>query len=119
MTEFDSQQFANALVQGALDGKAEQVVLLDVRQLTFLADYFLICNGTSDRHARSVAQHIKDAGDETGMRLNHREGETEARWILLDWGDVVVHVFDAPTREFYRLEELWADAPRVVVDLVA
>ncbi len=112
-------QRALALAQAALDIKAEDLVLLDVANLTLLADYFLICTGTSDRHVRAVAERLDQAARAAGYKLHHREGAGEARWILLDYGEVVVHIFDPKNREYYRLEELWADARRVAVELAA
>lgn len=119
MSDPEAHQRALLLAQAAANLKAEELVLLDVSQLTVLADYFLICNGTSDRHVRSIADRISEAARESGSTKFHSEGLDEGRWILLDYGDVVVHVFDPPTREYYRLEELWGDAPRVAVDLAA
>ncbi|MCC7492094.1 MAG: ribosome silencing factor [Fimbriimonadaceae bacterium] len=110
---------ATGLATAALLGKAEDPVLLDVAGLTLLADYFLICSGTSDRHVRALAERVEDAGRELGDKPLHREGVNEGRWVLIDFGDVVVHLFDAAHREKYRLEDLWHDAPRVAVELPA
>ncbi len=115
MSDSDSQQRALTLANAAIEGKAEDLVLLDVRGLTLLADYFVICGGTSDRHVHAIADRVDDAGRLAGFKPLHREGEAKARWVLLDYGDVVVHIFAATTREYYRLEELWHDAPRVEV----
>ncbi len=119
MADLEATRHADQLAKAALDGKAEDLVLLDLRQLTLLADYFLICTGTSDRHVRALGQRVETAADDCGAQMHHREGVDEGRWVLLDFGDVVVHIFDPQTREYYRLEELWADAPRVDVTLAA
>lgn len=119
MSDLEARHHADVLAKAALDGKAEDLILLDVRQLTLLADYFLICTGTSDRHVKAIGGRVEAAAKEDGERLHHREGLEEGRWALLDYGDVVVHIFDEQTREYYRLEELWADAPRVSLSLAA
>lgn len=119
MTDAEVQQQALGLARAAVDGKAEDLLLLEVASLTTLADYFIICNGSSDRQIRAIADRVEEAAKEMGATLHHREGVEEARWALLDYGDVVVHIFDAATREYYRLEELWADAPRLPVSLAA
>jgi ribosome-associated protein len=107
---------AQVLARAALGGKAEAMVLLDVSVLSSLTDFYLIATGTSDRHVRALADRIAEAGREAGTRVRHREGEREGRWVLLDFGDVVVHLFDPPTREFYDIVQLWADAPRLEVE---
>ena len=117
MSESESAGHAVALAQAALAGKADDLVLIDVSELTLLADYFLILTGMSDRHVRALAERLADDGRERGRKPLSREGERLGRWILLDYGDVVVHIFDPQTREFYNIAQLWADAPRVEVPL--
>jgi ribosome-associated protein len=111
-----SQERAVAMAQAALAGKAQDLILLHVTPLTSLADFFLVCSGNSDRHVRAIAERVEEAGRELGCKPLHREGERSGRWVLLDYGDVVVHVFDPPTREFYDFVQLWADAPRLTVE---
>jgi ribosome-associated protein len=96
----------------AADRKALDVVSLDVRGIVSYADYFLICTGRSDRQARAIHDAIH-AGMKSAYGLLPRrvEGVTESRWILLDYLDVVVHIFTPETREYYRLEQLWGEAP--------
>jgi len=89
------------------------VVAFRVAELLVITDYFLIATGASDRQVGAVAEGIEDALREAGARPIGREGEREQRWILLDYGDFVVHVFRPDEREFYRLEKLWSDAPRL------
>lgn len=117
----DEEAHARALrtAQAALDGKALDVVVLHVGPLTNLCDYFVIATGTSDRHVSAVVERIERQLREHGIRPLHVEGQRLARWVLLDYGDVVVHVFDAETREYYGLEQLWADAARVPVPMAA
>lgn len=89
--------------------RAESVVVLDLRPLTLVADYFVICTSTSRVQMRAVVDHVADALADTGVRAV-REGDETGQWVLLDFGDVVVHVFGPEARAFYRLERLWGDA---------
>ena len=94
--------------------KANHVVILDVSKLLVITDHFLICSGNSDRQVRTIADEVERHLREThSMKPYRREGEREARWILLDYVDFVVHVFQKADREYYDLERLWADAPRL------
>ena len=97
----------------ALDKKAESPVVLDLSKLTNVAHYFVIVHGNSDRHVRAIAHHVIDAMQEKKIKVWHKEGLDTGQWVLLDFGDVIVHVFHAPVREFYSLERLWGDAPQV------
>ena len=102
---------ALTIVHAALDKKAITPVVLDIRQLSSYADYLVVMSGNSERHVRAIAQSIKDA-----LRKEHQlalGSEPGAQWTLLDFGDVVVHIFDEPARDFYRLESFWIDAPRI------
>jgi ribosome-associated protein len=104
-----------AVVEAALDRKAEDVVALDVRKLTPFADTFIIATGTSDRHARSIADAITDAMAKRGEKPLGTEGHEEGRWVLIDLDDVIVHVFQDEVRRKYDLERLWSDAPALDV----
>jgi ribosome-associated protein len=105
------------LVAGAAGAAAEKqahdIVVLDVREVFVLTDYFLIASGSNERQVRTIAEEIQRAAKERGLRPVRREGEREGRWILLDFVDFVAHVFLDEDRQFYELERLWADAPRV------
>ena len=101
------------VADAAYDMKAESVVALDVRELTSYADTFLIATGTSDRHARSIADSIVEALRASGQKPLGVEGYDEGRWVLIDAGDVIVHVFQSDVRDEYDLERLWSDAPNV------
>ena len=89
--------------------------MLDIRGLSIIADYFVICTGTSDRQVRAIAKDIDEQLGKRGLNAIHVEGMADAHWVLLDYGSVIVHVFDPATRDYYRLEKLWAEAPRVLV----
>ena len=99
-----------------LDLKANDVVVLDVRGVTDMTDFFVIASGTSDTHVRSVAEHVLEELRKEGSRAHHVEGVQQGRWVLLDYVDMVVHIFHPPLREFYQLERLWSDAAVVAVD---
>jgi ribosome-associated protein len=99
--------------------KAEDIVVLDVQQLSSVADYFLICSGTSDRQVRAIADAIADELAQHGEKPLALEGYQQGTWVLMDCADLVVHVFDDDTRRFYDLERLWYRAPRVEVPGVA
>jgi ribosome-associated protein len=93
--------------------KAEGVLVLDLRGLSTVTDYFLLCHGTSDRQVQAIADHLLEEMKRRGFRAYGVEGYSEANWILLDYGDLVVHLFYEETRRFYDLERLWAHAPQI------
>ena len=101
---------AGWIIEAAQDKKAVELVALDVRDLTSYADTFVLATGTSDRHARSIADSIREAASLHGEKPLGVEGYEEARWVLIDLGDVIVHVFQPDVRESYDLERLWSDA---------
>lgn len=113
----DAKEKVRRIVAAALDKKADEPVVIQTQGLTDLADFIVICSGTSDRHVKSIADGI----DETLRKLKDKplgiEGQTEGRWVLIDADDVIVHVFHGPVRDFYALEKLWMDAPRFVPDV--
>ncbi len=109
----DAQQFAIEAARIAHGDHAEDVLVLDLRELTSIADFFVICTGTSDRQMRAIVDHIDEFAEKIGEKRYGISGLEASAWILADYIDVVVHVFDAEHREFYDLELLWGDAPRV------
>jgi ribosome-associated protein len=113
LTEIDSREKAVLLCRFALEKKAYDLVLMEVRALTSIADYFIVCSGRSDRQAQSIAQGIEENMRGMGVRPQSVEGAARGQWVLMDFSDVIVHVFYQPVREFYDLEGLWIDAPRV------
>jgi ribosome-associated protein len=106
-----SEEKKNAVVAAAEDKKANYVTEIELRGKTIIADFFIICSGTSNIHIRSVADGIVEAMDKLGVRKNRIEGYNEANWVLLDYGDVIVHVMSEEQRHFYKLETLWAGQP--------
>ena len=97
----------------ALDKKAYDLVLLDVTKHTSVADYFLICTGRSDTQVQAIARHVEENLGAAGVKTLSMEGYPRGQWVLVDFADVVVHVFYQPIREFYDLEGLWMKAPQV------
>ncbi|HEY7428444.1 MAG TPA: ribosome silencing factor [Gemmataceae bacterium] len=97
----------------AAENKGRDVLVLDMRGITPLYDFFVLATGASRRQIHTIAEEIDDAMHEQGDRRLSIEGYESSKWVVQDYGDVVVHVFDDPTRQYYAIEELWADAPRV------
>lgn len=105
---------AKAVARAAWDSKAQDLVVVDVTGRTSYADYIVLCSSLHARHSAALAEHViaaLKAGH--GLRPHHVEGKESGRWVLIDFGDVIVHVFDRTWREHYDLDGLWADAPRV------
>ena len=109
----DLDQTVRRLAAAAAEKKAQDLLALDVHQLTSFTDAFLLATGTSDRHVRSVVDAILEASQEMGSSPLGVEGYDEGRWVLIDLNEVVVHVFQEEVREYYDLERLWADAPTI------
>jgi ribosome-associated protein len=101
--------------RAAIDKKAENVKVLDLSDLSGFTEYFVICSGMSDRQVQAICDSVENEIESAGGELISSEGYGEGRWVLLDFGDVVVHVFLDALREYYDLESLWADAPRVKI----
>ena len=112
MPEISSWERALLLTRFALDKKACDLVVLDVRDHTSIADYFIVCSGRSDRQVQSIAQGIEENAAEAGFKPFAVEGTQRGHWALIDFSDVIVHIFYEPVREFYDLDGLWSHAPR-------
>ncbi len=97
----------------ALAKKAKEILILDVRKLTSIADYFVICSGRSNIHVETIAESIVAKLKDEGIRPLHIEGEKQAQWVLIDYIGTIVHVFYGETRKFYGLEKLWGEGERV------
>ncbi len=108
-----------AIAAKALDNrKGVDISLLEITDVTTLADYFLICTGTSNTHVKSLCDAVEEALDQAGEPAIRREGHRSGTWVLLDYGCLVVHVFTEETRQFYDLERLWSDAKRVDLETI-
>lgn len=99
------------------DKRAEDIIALDMNEVSLVADYFLICHASNERQVQAIARAVKDVMDEQDINVNRIEGFEQARWILVDAGDVVCHIFHKEERGYYNLERLWGDADRVSLDL--
>jgi ribosome-associated protein len=109
----ESRDTANAAALAAASKQADDVVILDVHELIVITDYFVIATGSSDRQVKTIVDEIETALRDRDRKPARREGETDGRWVLLDYVDVVVHVFAEAERVFYDLVRLWLDAPRL------
>ena len=114
--ELNGAEIAEIGAEAALDTRANNVVILDLRGLSSVTDFFVICSGNSDTHVEGIANNIEEKLEEHRAKLWHREGGRRATWILLDYIDAIVHIFTEEVRDFYGLERLWGDAPRVEYD---
>jgi len=110
----EPRELALLAAEAAAEKKAEDLMVIDVAETLVITAYFVLATGRTDRQVRTIADEVeKVLRERAGVKPLGREGERDARWVLLDFGDVVVHVFQPDEREFYRLEKLWSDAPRV------
>jgi len=107
------KQRALQIAHAALERRGEEVLVLDMRGLMTICDFFVICNGRSRLHVEAIAEEIEEEMETKGIRANHCEGIPDASWVILDYLDVVVHIFSPEARKFYDLEGLWGDAPRI------
>jgi len=112
---YDASKIVQLCAEGADSKKAFDILILDLRSITQIADYFVICSGSNTSQVGAIADNIGHTLAQAGIRYSHVEGETDANWVLMDYGDVVVHVFEEQTRAYYSLEKLWGDAPRMPV----
>jgi ribosome-associated protein len=110
-----SRERALECARAALDKKAENVRILDLTQLSGFTEFFVICSGMSDRQVQAIASSVEQHLESQNAELLNFEGFSDGRWVLMDFGDVVVHIFQDALRDYYDLENLWADAPRVAI----
>lgn len=109
MTKMESKVLADKIVEILNDMKAKRIESINIENVTIISDYFIICSGTSTTHNRGIADEIMEKLNKEGLHCKHLEGYETARWILLDYIDVVIHIFHEEDREFYNLERLWKD----------
>ena len=120
ISPLESEQDARAIAMMAAEKKAEDIVVLRVRELVQYTDWFVICSGRSDRQVAAIRDHLKrQTRNNLALRHTSIEGDGTNQWVIIDYGDVVVHIFFDPVREYYQLEGLWADAPQLELDLPA
>ncbi len=114
MKETDTTlEFVRVLVQAAAEKKAENPVILDLRKISSVCDFFLILTGNSQPQIQAIGSVLVETARSLGYKLHHREGQKQGHWLVLDFFSVIVHIFDDETRRFYDLEHLWLDAPRL------
>jgi ribosome-associated protein len=113
----NNKELVQTIAEVSDDKRAENIIALDMNQVSLVADYFLICHGNTERQVQSIARAIKDHVEENGFTINRMEGFEHARWVLIDLGDIICHVFHKEERSYYNLERLWGDATQVTLQI--
>ncbi len=113
MEALDKAHFASDIIR---ERKAIDPVLFNIGEMSSFADYFLIAGGNSSRQVQSISRHLEKRMREKGLKPYGTEGEFEGQWVLMDYGDLIIHIFYQPVREFYDLEGLWVEAPRIEIE---
>lgn len=109
----NEHELLNVVAKAAEDKKAEDIVALNMKGVSPFTDYFVICQANSDKQVQAIAREMKERVYENGYEVKHMEGFDEGRWVLVDMGEVVAHIFHREERSYYNLERLWGDVPRV------
>ncbi len=117
MSSQTSENLLELVVKACDSKRAEDIIAMDVQKVSLLADYFVICNGGSERQINAIVDAVAEEAEKASYPVKRVEGKEGGKWILMDLGDVIVHVFSESEREFYNLEKLWSDAP--LVDLTS
>lgn len=112
---FEPREMALRIAEAAEERRAQELAILDMRGLMTICDYFVICSGRSRQHVDAIGEEIEDQMSAAGIEPRHVEGIPDSSWVILDYLDVVVHIFEPEAREFYNLEGLWHDAARIEV----
>lgn len=115
-TDINTRDLVIRCANAALDKKARDLVILRVKEISSFTDYFIICSGNSDRQVQAISESVEGVLKKNGVLPLGIEGARTGQWVLMDYGDVVVHIFYEPVREFYDIERLWSDAPVMTVD---
>jgi len=113
----ENKKIVQLAAEACDDKLAEDIIALDMKNVSLIADYFLICHGNNERQVQSIAKEIKDRLEEEGIHVKRMEGFEQARWVLVDIGDVVCHIFHKDERNYYNLERLWGDAARIPLQI--
>ncbi|HBR02843.1 MAG TPA: ribosome silencing factor [Ruminiclostridium sp.] len=111
----DEHKILNIIMSALSDKRANDINAIDIHDLTVIANYFIIASGTSSTHIQSLADFVEEKLLEAGLKPLHMEGYNSARWILMDYGDVVIHIFHEDDREYYGLERLWQDGKPIAI----
>ncbi len=112
----NTQELLENITEFLKEKKAKQIKIIDIDKISSLTHYFVICSGTSSTHIKTLADNVEEKLEQLGIRHISKEGYGSARWILLDYGPVVVHIFHDEDREFYKLERLWSDGETKIVE---
>lgn len=112
----EGKELALFTAEQADDKRAFDIVILEMKGISLMADYFVICEGNSEKQVQAIARGIKEGAQEQGMTISRMEGFDRARWILIDLGNVIAHVFHKDERGYYQLEKLWGDAPHLAFE---
>jgi len=115
-TSKDPEKKFGCCIQAAIDKKAEDLVVLNVSESSSFTDYFVICHGQSSRQVKGIARYIEEKAGEAGFEPLGIEGYKEGSWVLMDYDDIIIHIFQKSIREFYAIERIWSDAPRIEID---
>ncbi|WP_100488654.1 ribosome silencing factor [Sporolactobacillus pectinivorans] len=107
----NSEEWVKYLAEAADDKKAQDLVILKMKGISIMADYFIICHGDSEKQVQAISTALKKTAETKGLTVHRMEGYDKARWVLIDMGDIVAHVFHRDERDYYQLEKLWGDAP--------
>ncbi|MDI6692848.1 MAG: ribosome silencing factor [Anaerosomatales bacterium] len=113
MRSLEARDAALLAAAAAADKKGSDIVIVEVGPVLVITEYFVVVTGSNDRQVKAIVDEVEKRLKEAGLTVIGREGEQQATWVLLDFGEIVVHVFQPAERDFYRLERLWSDAPRV------
>ncbi|GEQ00018.1 ribosome silencing factor [Staphylococcus arlettae] len=107
----NSNQLLNIAVEATENKKAEDIISINMKEISDMTDYFVVCHGNNERQVQSIAKAVKDSAQEAEIEVKRMEGYNEARWVLIDLADVVVHIFHKDERDYYNVEKLYRDAP--------
>jgi ribosome-associated protein len=112
----ESKELLTLAAQACDEKRANDIVVLDMSDVSLIADYFLICEGSNERQVQAIAREVKNQAEEQGIEVKRMEGFDQARWVLVDLNDIVCHIFHKDERHYYNLERLWGDADTVAVE---
>lgn len=114
-----SKMMLKLIYQALEDKKGEDIVMIDISQVSVLADYFVICSAGNDSQIQALADNVDEKMHENGYQIRQQEGRNSGTWVLLDYGDVIVHIFERENRSFYNLERIWNDGRRILPEEVS
>ena len=109
-----SKDMLKLIYQALEDKKGEDIVMIDISQVSVLADYFVICSAGNDSQIQALVDNVDEKMHENGYQIRQQEGRNSGTWVLLDYGDVIVHIFERENRSFYNLERIWNDGRRIL-----